>query len=448
MMEKQLGPVKHKDYRQGPTVYKRGRSDHPDIAIEIAKRQKYITDAEVFGIEVFRLQGEVDELVEAVSSGEQSEAILHKKLDDLEKLCLGIQHRISLIYDESGLTELLWCFKDTLMHYEDPLQFAIEKFGRRIVIEFEDDIDGRGISELSQEDQSLELARRILLYFMRGKVHLPIEFMVWFLTIHDERMSKLRESNAQDIPSVINFLVEHAIKIKYMSDERIRDKLSKCRVMIGSTLALTTDFVTGLYAIGNNTIYLIEIPTIGSYIWDILHEVFHVLAGKSHMLVYEGKGAKDGSAVEKCTDVIVLKCGMKFIGFPNRWGKYLRWIDEALTENLVHIDTQNGSYLNERKLLRHLFKLGLDLDMAYKAYFEDWGENSTGHSLPHTRDFFRHTNKVFGKAFLYRISRYIFGDEDDAESAEENMKKLINCSTIDEINDLIDNAYSTPSGSV
>ncbi len=150
------------------------------------------------------------------------------------------------------------------------------------------------------------------------------------------------------------------------------------------------------YALHNASIRVIELATdvnVEQAPHFILHEIMHSLSG---ITILGEKNPID----DKVDTITNQRVGLMFFGFDHESGKLngrkLDWINEAVTEEITM--NLSGKSVNvysvERRKLKKLYELGVDREIIYNAYFEDYNPDDP-ERVPHWKKFVAELKKIF-----------------------------------------------------
>lgn len=159
-----------------------------------------------------------------------------------------------------------------------------------------------------------------------------------------------------------------------------------------------------------------EIPHI------VLHEMIHALSGST--LLRSKTIDEEDKIKEKVKNQ---KTGLMFMNFDHEGevnGRKLFWLNEAVTEEITIQLTDDSlmAYESERRKLKRLYELGIDREIIYNAYFEDYNPDDP-ERVPHWKKFVAELKRVFPDLSVIQALKKVSDDVDKEIEEEKNNEK-------------------------
>jgi hypothetical protein len=352
-------------------------------------------------------------------------------------------YRASLRKEVQEIIEVLLVRKgEQLEAYASALQ-GYDYSGKDMDEHVEEQKTGKNYEGMTDE----EIRRRIVIdetvdYVLEHAdiVNTKPEFCIDFLRVHVQRHKELLEKQKTELETIKNSAYEYLRSC--IERGRLPVSIDRLDKVFRTTAVHYSDPFVGAYESLGGTydgrLGIINIVLLPGQSQEyrknvLIHEYLHALSG---LLFVVSEFEED----DVDNDDIPYEYKFPHVDQAEKVGAvhkgYFRWLNEALTEHAVWIeqgnDIKKGGYRDERALLLHLVSLGLDLDAAYRMYFESWGESQDEtHSMPDTRNFFHSTNNTFGKAFFIKLDRYLGSREEEGFS--KKIRALLDCTSAQDL---------------
>jgi hypothetical protein len=236
---------------------------------------------------------------------------------------------------------------------------------------------------------------------------------------NEERKNLLAES-WEEIMAKVHFLLEEGIKNGSIK----RDLEYAFKILELQRMSDYDSFFVERNAEGahNSALQTIEFD-LSTSIEDmphvILHEMIHALSGVSILKTT----STDSEKVEE-TKIRNQKVGLMYTKIDHESGKINGrkwvWLNEAVTEEITS-ELCNDDYIaysKERRKLKRLCELGIDREIIYNAYFEDYNPDDP-ERVPHWKKFVAELKRVFPDLSVVQALEKVSSDVDEEIEQEK-----------------------------
>jgi hypothetical protein len=151
----------------------------------------------------------------------------------------------------------------------------------------------------------------------------------------------------------------------------------------------------------------------------VIHELLHSLSGTT--ILSEKKYTDDGE-VNKVKNK---KIGFSYIAVDSKdemkREKIFDWLNEGVTEEIsMELSGMNvGGYVAERRKLKRLYELGIDREIIYNAYFEDYNPDDP-ERVPHWKKFVAELKRIFPDLSVVEALEKVSNDVDEEIRQEKS----------------------------
>jgi hypothetical protein len=149
----------------------------------------------------------------------------------------------------------------------------------------------------------------------------------------------------------------------------------------------------------------------------ILHESLHALGGRTILNIKRQEVDGEKSKVQQ------QKSGLVFLNNDKRTHKF-NWLNEAVTEEITKELTgkESGYYVSHRRKLKRLYELGIDREIIYNAYFEDYNPDDP-ERVPHWKKFVAELKRIFPDLSVVEALEKVSNDVDEEIRQEKSNEK-------------------------
>ncbi len=149
----------------------------------------------------------------------------------------------------------------------------------------------------------------------------------------------------------------------------------------------------------------------------ILHESLHALGGRTILNIKRQEVDGEKSKVQQ------QKSGLVFLNNDKRTHKF-NWLNEAVTEEITKELTgkESGYYVSHRRKLKRLYELGIDREIIYNAYFEDYNPDDP-ERVPHWKKFVAELKQIFPDLSVVEALEKVSNDVDEEIRQEKSNEK-------------------------
>jgi len=230
---------------------------------------------------------------------------------------------------------------------------------------------------------------------------------------NEERKNLLAE-NWEEIMAKVNFLLEEGIKNGSIK----RDLEYAFKILELQRMSDYDSFFVERNSEGahNSALQTIEFDLSTSFEdlpHVILHEMIHALSGASILKTT----SMDSEKAEE-TKIRNQRVGLMYTNVDHESGKIkgrkLVWLNEAVTEEIASELCNDDfiAYPKERRKLKQLYELGIDREIIYNAYFEDYDPDDP-ERVPHWKKFVAELKKVFPDLSVMQALEKVSNDVDE-----------------------------------